>query len=196
MTKPDNRTGHFHAVRFYETHESLCRIVVEFLAGGLANGEPGLVIGTPGHNAEILRQLQGRALDIDALQSAGDLVFIDANEMLTSFMVNDAPDSDLFKNEAGKVLERLSRGRSDLTVRAYGEMVDVLWRAGNTVGAVKLEVLWNQLAMTHDFSLLCGYAMGNFYKNAAIREICLEHTHAVAFDGSVAPIEARPETIN
>jgi len=52
------------------------------------------------------------------------------------------------------------------------------------------------LAATDDFSVLGGYAMGNSYKNAAIRQICLQHTHAVDFDGSVAPIEACPETIN
>jgi hypothetical protein len=34
---------------------------------------------------------------------------------------------------------------------------------GLTTAAIKLEVLWNQLAMTREFSLLCAYSMGNFY---------------------------------
>ena len=62
-------------------------------------------------------------------------------------------------------------------IRAYGEMVDVLWKAGQTAAAIQLEMLWNQLAQTHQFALLCGYSMGNFYKDAAQQEISGLHTH-------------------
>ncbi len=61
-------------------------------------------------------------------------------------------------------------------------MVDVLWQEHLTVAAIRLEVLWNQLAMTHDFSLLCGYAMGSFYKEAGMRDICAQHSHVIASD--------------
>ena len=47
-------------------------------------------------------------------------------------------------------------------------------------------MLWNRLANTHDFSLLCGYAMGNFYKDATIQDVCRHHTHTVSDDGRVA----------
>ena len=43
-------------------------------------------------------------------------------------------------------------------------MVNVLWKDGMTGAAIKLEMLWNRLANTHDSSLLCGYAMCNFYR--------------------------------
>jgi hypothetical protein len=43
--------------------------------------------------------------------------------------------------------------------------------------AVRLETLWNQLAQSHAFGLLCGYSMGHFYKDAAHQEICRLHTH-------------------
>jgi hypothetical protein len=43
-------------------------------------------------------------------------------------------------------------------------MVDLLWRGGQAEAAIRLEVLWNELASTRTFSLLCGYAIGNFYK--------------------------------
>jgi len=48
--------------------------------------------------------------------------------------------------------------------RVSGEMVDILWQDGNPDGAIRLEILWNQLASAYDFELLCGYAMGHFYK--------------------------------
>ena len=34
--------------------------------------------------------------------------------------------------------------------------MDLLWKDGLTTAAVRLEMLWNQLARTQDFSLLCG----------------------------------------
>ena len=41
--------GHFHAVRFYEDSNSLCRIVSGFIAEGLALSQPALVIATKAH---------------------------------------------------------------------------------------------------------------------------------------------------
>jgi DcmR-like sensory protein len=61
-------------------------------------------------------------------------------------------------------------------VRACGEMVDVLWKRNQTAAATRVEMLWNELAQSHDFSLLCGYSMGNFYKDAAQDDICRHHT--------------------
>ncbi len=62
-------------------------------------------------------------------------------------------------------------------------MVDVLWKAGQDMAAIKLEMLWNTLAMTHDFQLLCGDAMRNFYKDASLAEIHHQHSHVVAANG-------------
>ena len=42
----------------------------------------------------------------------------------------------------------------------------MLWKEGRTEGAIKLEMLWNKLATRYGFALLCGYSMGNFYKEA------------------------------
>ena len=39
---------------------------------------------------------------------------------------------------------------------------------------------------THDFSLVCGYSMGNFYKDAAIEEICSHHSHILSGTGEAA----------
>ena len=62
-------------------------------------------------------------------------------------------------------------------------MVDLLWKDGHEAAAIRLETLWNQLGSTHDFALLCGYSMGNFYKGAALDEIKGQHFHLVDDDG-------------
>ncbi len=107
--------------------------------------------------------------------------------MLAAFMVDGMPDATLFKTHVPAAIDRLCRGRKDCTIRAYGEMVDVLWQDGLTAAAIRLEMLWNQLAMTHDFSLLCGYAMGNFYKDAGMRDICDQHSHVIAAETALNP---------
>jgi hypothetical protein len=63
-------------------------------------------------------------------------------------------------------------------------MVDVLWKDGRDVAAIQLEMLWNRLARSHQFSLLCGYAMGSFYKDAHVMDVCRQHTHLVSSDGT------------
>jgi hypothetical protein len=178
--------GHFHAVRFYENKASLCRTVADFLGEGLAVGHPGLVIATPAHRCGVLSELRSRHFDVDGLQAAGDLLLLDAREVLATFMIDGMPDSTLFNTHVPPAIDRLCRGRRDCTIRAYGEMVDVLWQDGSTAAAIRLEMCWNQLAMTKDFSLLCGYAMGSFYKDAGLREVCGQHSHVIPADGPLS----------
>jgi MEDS: MEthanogen/methylotroph, DcmR Sensory domain len=180
-------SGHFHAVRFYESRESLCRIVAEFLGEGLVANEPAVVIGTPEHCAGIIGELRARHFDVNEMQRTSDLVVLDARETMSLFMVDGFPDADLFHAAASEAIERVGRRRPASKIRAYGEMVDLLWQDGHTTAAVRLEMLWNKLAMTHDFSLLCGYSMGNFYKDAGMADICHQHTHVVGLDGTPAP---------
>jgi hypothetical protein len=187
---PTTQSGHFHAVRFYDSAESLCRIVAGFLAEGLHAHQPALVIATPDHRAGIAAALCDRDVDVDALQASGDLLLLDAEETLEMFMVDGMPDTKRFDATGTRVIERACRGRKDCTIRAYGEMVDVLWKNGQSVAAVRLEMLWNKLAATRDFSLLCGYAMGNFYKGSQQQEICAQHTHLVSEDGSLGQATA------
>jgi hypothetical protein len=45
-------------------------------------------------------------------------------------------------------------------------------------------------AATHTFSLLCGYAIGNFYKQAAgLDEVASQHTHVIGPQSNVVAIE-------
>jgi hypothetical protein len=187
LTSARATSGHFHAVRFYESKASLARTVSDFLAEGLAHGQPALMIATPEHRDAVLQELRARHVDVDEAEAAGDVLVLDARQTLATFMVDGVPDATLFKTHIPAAIDRLCRGRKNCTVRAYGEMVDVLWQDGLSAAAIKLEMLWNQLAMTHEFSLLCGYAMGTFYKDAGMRDICAQHSHVVPADSSLNP---------
>jgi len=175
--------GQFHAVRFYDSEAALCRIVATFLREGLVLGQPALVIATAEHTQGILAELRAREMNIEALQKADDLVLLDAQKTMDAFMVNGLPDAGLFKETATAAID-MTRGRGRTSIRAYGEMVDLLWKKGRDVAALQLEMLWNRLARSHQFSLLCGYAMGNFYKDAHVLDVCRQHTHLMSADGT------------
>jgi hypothetical protein len=168
-----------HAVQFYESDNSLFTTVAGFLSQGLIEEHPAIVIATVEHTGAILEHLSGRLIDVEKARHMGELVVLDAHETLKLFMVNGRPDAELFEESVGSVIGGLLKGRPPRTlVRAYGEMVDVLWKDGNEDAAIQLELLWNGLAGRYGFALLCGYAMGNFYKQTSRRdEVAKCHTH-------------------
>lgn len=181
-------SGHFHAVQFYESDHSLISIVAKFLADGFKDSQPGVVIATPEHCAAIEEALATHQLDVRRLKQFGDLVMLDAREVLDTIMADGMPHAPLFKHVLGTTLTEVARIHPKRTIRAYGEMVNVLWKDGLTAAAIRLETLWNELAKSHDFKLLCGYSMGNFYKHAAVGEITRQHSHLVADTGEAATI--------
>lgn len=180
------RPGHFHAVKFYDSSESLGRIAAEFLGDGLAARQRALVIVTPGHRKRILAELQARHYDVKALEADGDLVLLDADAMLGSFMVGGRPDANLFQANAARLFGRLG----SRSIRCYGEGVDVLWKAGLDDGALRLEAMWNRLTATHDIKTLCAYSVSNFYKDTSLRAIFDEHSHVVSDRGAL--VHAHP----
>ncbi len=191
MDSSDRIHARHHAVQFYGSDQSLCATVAGFISEGLIAGQPAIVIATPSHTAAILEELRRRLIDVDHAKHIGDLVCLDAEETLATFMAADMPDTDAFHKNVGEAISQALGGRVRTPVRAYGEMVDVLWKKGRAEAAIRLEVLWNDLAATHAFQLLCGYAIGNFYKQAEyFEQVCQQHTHVVA-DSKVVPFERR-----
>ena len=177
-----------HAVQFYQDDQVLCRTVAHFLGQGLLKPEPAIVIATPAHREAIAKALGADGIAIQELQQMGMLLMLDAEETLASFMAKDRPDSRRFQSSVGAIMERAAALAGRGTVRAYGEMVDVLWKRGNAESAIRLEVLWNDLATRFSFSLLCGYAMGSFYKETAALgydHVCSQHTHLLSDAGDV-----------
>jgi anti-sigma regulatory factor (Ser/Thr protein kinase) len=74
-------------------------------------------------------------------------------------------------------------------VSAYGEMVALLWQAGNEAAALELETRWNALQADLGFALLCSYPRSVLRGSALplATQLCREHTDsALRGDNPVA----------
>jgi hypothetical protein len=181
-----------HAVQFYGNKDSLFKTVAVFLSEGLVAEQPTIVIATRPYALAIVEQLRERFIDIELAKRCGDLRLIDAEELLTKFMTRDGPDPTLFEEQVGSLIDKALVGRPRTVVRAYGEMVDVLWQNGQAEAAIRLEMLWNKLAQSRGFTLLCGYSMGNFYKKAEqFQAVCDLHTEVMTSEPNVTILDSK-----
>ena len=179
-----NGKGFFHAVPFYYDGNGLCQIVSDFLAEGFNAGQPAVTVATPLHAARIEALLTARGVDVAALKRTDDFVVANASEWLSRITLDGKPDPIRFERTVAPLLQTAaSRGTP---VRVYGEMVDLLWKAGDTPSAQRLETFWNDLASKVSFVLMCAYALEGFTHSAHISEICSHHTHVVTATGDVA----------
>ncbi len=172
-----------HFVQFYEEGRFLSETVAHYLAAGAAAGERLLLIAEPAHAQAILSAL-GPERALAALRS-GQLTLVDARELLDSLLVDGQPDAGRFNAELERLL-RAARAFPGGRVRAFGEMVNLLWRDGNFSAALQLEELWNAAGLVHDFSLLCAYDIGRFCEprdGARFEQLCALHTHVIPTEG-------------
>jgi CheY-like chemotaxis protein len=169
----------FHAVCFYEDAVSLSRTVASFIGTGLVADQPAVLIATSSHSAAILEQLIALAVDPRRRIEQGELVMLDADELLNRFMVDDMPDAQRFEDTMNPIVARAAGGMKRM-VRAYGEMVDLLWARSNEAAALSLEILWNQLIARCKCSLLCGYSLEGVGKGFGFDTICDQHSHVVS----------------
>ena len=177
-----------HTVQFYETDDFLTDGLSEFIGAGLGAGEACVVIGTSAHRAGLEQRLQARGFEMSAVRERGDYVALDAAETLAKLLVAGIPDERRFEEVIGGVIKRAAqaprgqRGRRR-HVRAFGEMVALLWAQGELDAAVRLEDLWNDLqhrASSPSFSLLCAYPMSTLAgagNSTMFAEVCALHSN-------------------
>ena len=177
-----------HDVEFHSNDAALVESVVDFLAAGVHAGQPIIVVATSAHRDAIAAGLRGRGIDINQMMDGRERVWLDAVQTLAAFMDGDVPSRELFHATVGNVFDRLKRGREHVVVRAYGEMVDVLWRSGKAAAALEVERLWNEAADRHAFWMLCAYAHDTIAADMAhprMHSLCTHHRRATVKDADL-----------
>jgi PAS domain S-box-containing protein len=186
---PDVRLGYLagagpsaHLVQFYDEEKFLCETVCEYVLAGFASGEPIIIIATAAHLEAFTNALRVNSFDWERARASRQLTLLDADETLATFMRDGVPQGELFRMHVGVLLRQVRSEHHDRPARAYGEMVDVLWKSGNRPAAIQLEQLWNDLAATERFSLVCGYGMDGFHSAqdlADFERVCSCHSHVI-----------------
>jgi hypothetical protein len=169
-----------HVVQLYgDDDRLLTRNVGRFLSEGLKRGDGLIVIAAAEHRGTLARQL-GEERGYAKAVLEGSLVFHDAEAMLARFMVAGGPDPELFAQSVGEVLQGVQSRAVHSGARAYGEMVGLLWKAGQYAPAIRLEELWNELLKSNDVSLFCGYPIDIFspdFQADKVDALLCAHTH-------------------
>jgi CheY-like chemotaxis protein len=168
----------FHAVCFYENSPSLARTVARFIGEGLAASQTAVIVATASHAGAIREHLAAVGVDTGERIARGDLLMLDADEVLNRFMVGHRPDAEHFEKTINPIVAEAAGGRKRL-VRIYGEMVDVLWSRGREDAALTLESLWHQFIAVRKCSLLCGYS-SSVCEGDGYNAICDRHSHVMS----------------
>ena len=167
---------HDHGVTFYDHDGEAIGAIARYIADGLSAGDRVIVIATKWHVAVLDDLLQLRGFNLVKERSTGCYLTLDAVQTLRLFMVDGSPDRASFTSHVGGIVD--AAGRGGTAVRAFGEMVALLWDNGNVAAALELEALWNELAKRHVFSLLCAYPTQvlDSASLAAISSVCGLHS--------------------
>jgi len=171
-----------HILQLFDTDESMAHCVATFLADGDAQQQTLVVIATQAHWDAVTEALHATTFRPRQAIAAGRLAVFDADDLLSRFMRRGEPDPVLFAQTVGALVARVS-SESGPNLRMYGEMVELLARDGNYVGACHLEQLWNELGAAHPFTLLCGYSAAHFAAPGAgsmLTAICGHHSKVVS----------------
>jgi hypothetical protein len=169
-----------HLVQMYDEDTALNDALEGFIGGGLRSGESAIVIATPAHLAHLDHRLRAQGLDLDAMMADDRYIACDAAHTLRMFMRNGWPDEQHFSEVVHGLLARAkTHGRR---VRAFGEMVALLWEQGHTAATVHLEHLWHGLCREKSFALFCAYPKSGFTQDAtaSVQEICDAHSKVIA----------------
>jgi hypothetical protein len=178
-----------HVVQLYGNDDRLlAQNVGRFLSEGLKRGDGLLIIATPEHRTSLTHHLRGEGGYSRAVLE-GRLVFLDARMTLDRFMIDGAPDPELFRAVLGESLRGVRMRAGHSGVRAYGEMVGLLWKAGELEAAARLERLWNDLLAGGDVSLFCAYpidVLSPEFESRKMDSLLCAHTHLLPVDQALA----------
>jgi hypothetical protein len=187
--------SHRHVVQFYDHDEELAENAGDYLAGAIAEGGAAVVVATPGHCAGFEARLAAGGVNVGAARRDGSLVCLDATRVAPGLTRAGRIDLAVFGTQFRPAI--LAAGEASGPVRVYGEVVALLWAAGQVNAALELEGLWNELGQQIPFSLFCGYPrelVQVSQHQGAVAEVCRLHTAVVGRPMAGVPVTGAPVT--
>jgi len=176
----DPTRGTNHVAQFYDDSAFLVKTLCRFVSDGLWASEGILIVATSDHIRDLRTALTKNDIPFHRQELEGQLVFIDAAFIARDLLIDGLPDRERFTQLIARPVESLaSRFRR---VRAFGEIVDILWRERNRAATLLLERMWGRLLEVHPLTLVCGYCMKGFEQVEHVEgfaEVCRAHSRVV-----------------
>ncbi len=179
---PDQaKVKHSHQVHFYSDDAAFLLGFAGFVETALDAGNPVIVVATEPHRKGLLETLMARRIDGAAAMEQGLYLSLDVYEALSTFMVDDLPDSTRFLKIFGDLLSSSARAAKGKHARvaACGEFAPTLWAQGKADAAIQVEHLTDELAKTRNVDILCGYVLNSLQRGQERHiydRICEEHS--------------------
>lgn len=169
-----------HIVQICQNPTSQADMLTQYVIEGLANSEGVVIIARAALRKDVISKMKELGFDAQSLKSEGQIKFFDAEFLLAGFLIDGELDEQAFEQfVAGPVLATQAKFGK---VRAFGEMVDVLWKNAQHDLAIELEGWWGELCNKHDLMLLCTYLLDSLDANnyaSSLERICKCHTHSL-----------------
>jgi hypothetical protein len=166
-----------HIVQIYGDDSVFIDGLEGFVGNALRNGESAIVIATAAHLHALEKRMRDHGIDVAGARFEQRYIDRLAEDTLERFMVDGWPDEEKFAACVAELLA-IARGPENRRVRAFGEMVAILWARGRVAATLQLELLWTRFCETQQFPLLCAYPRDGFTRNAteSIVDICRAHS--------------------
>jgi hypothetical protein len=168
-----------HVLQIYEDDKSFLDLLESYIVGGLKADECVILIATRQHLNAINDRVKNKGFNLSALTLNECYVPLVAEEMLSKFMINNWPDEDLFTHELKQLISKpIQRNQK---IRAFGEMVSILWSQGQGSATIHLEHLWNRFCSEHSLTLFCAYPKSGFTNSTteSLNRICGAHARII-----------------
>lgn len=180
---------HRHGVQFFRPNETtLEERVGVYLAEALDAGASVVAVTSP-HNVErFLHRLDAHGIDVRHFSRAHRINVLDAQTTLDALFATPNV-AENFERIVGDALQIARNAAPTGRVRAYGDMVGLLWQQDRKHDLSKLEDIWNEALQRERFDLLCGYpidVLGSRFCASELDAILRTHSHVVPAGSAMA----------
>jgi DNA-binding NarL/FixJ family response regulator len=175
------KAAHCHEVQFYSDDTVFLDAFAHFIAVALKSGRAAIVVIAESRSDGLVSRLKTQGLDVDSAIQQGTYIQLDVNKTLSTFMVNDLPDSARFLEVVGGLIVAAAKAakQEHYGVVACGECSPFLWAERKADAAIRVEQLWDEVGRTFGIDIFCGYALKSFHGEEdehVFQRICAEHS--------------------
>ena len=149
-----------HVIPFHADEGMLIDQIWNFVSPALLAGDPVILIAGSARLAKLESRLARHRWSEGLPLNAGSrCTMLDAEQALSRITVNGQISEQRFHEVIGAVVAQAAEQGSS-RIKAYGEMVALLYAKQEEEAAVRLERFWNTLIGRHPLSLLCACPTG------------------------------------